>query len=470
MNRASSSRGFFPRGPVLGVLGFLPIVFVVFGNFPGAFALEGKTGKAFYPAVGVAAVELLADDSMVIAGGIHPRFVRGQEGQLRVTAFLLAGSPTNKVAFVTCDVLMITKEVLRPALERIEKEVGMPAAAVLVAPTHTHHAPSTVRVHGYGPEEAFCRQLEEAIAKAVAEAARSLEPATAFFAMGEEKTVGQNSRLLLSDGKIYWIGPRHDAVRPTGPVDTDLPVLFFRRADGSMKAFFFAHAVHAIGTVSGNVRSPTFYGLAVQQLEKEWNAIGGYFPGPCGSTHRLDITPVEAQERIVSAVRQAVAAGQPWRLEPMVAVKRPFHYQIRYFDEQAEDQAVDSYCRSRVGEGAEAIIAVFRRMRRELAPLQGENRSTEIQAIRLGDLCFVGVPAEFFPSLALEIKRRSPIPITYVIELANDWIGYVPDAEAFDLGGYQVWTGFHSYVARGTGERLVEEVLQLLAEVANVPN
>src|SRR2546430_11194572 len=48
-----------------------------------------------------------------------------------------------------------------------------------------------------------------------------------------------------------------------------------------------------------------------------------------------------------------------------------------------------------------------------------------------------------FRSLGQDIKRRSPFRYTYVAELANDWIGYLPDRPAFDLGGYQTWTGLH---------------------------
>ena len=62
----------------------------------------------------------------------------------------------------------------------------------------------------------------------------------------------------------------------------------------------------------------------------------------------------------------------------------------------------------------------------------------------------------------MNIKERSPIKKTFVAELSNDWIGYLPDLEAHRLGGYQVWTGYHSYYEPGTGERMVDEVLQLL--------
>ena len=53
----------------------------------------------------------------------------------------------------------------------------------------------------------------------------------------------------------------------------------------------------------------------------------------------------------------------------------------------------------------------------------------------------MGVPAEYFTSLGVDIKQRSPIKDTFVAELANDWIGYLPDREGHQLGGYQTWMG-----------------------------
>ena len=57
-------------------------------------------------------------------------------------------------------------------------------------------------------------------------------------------------------------------------------------------------------------------------------------------------------------------------------------------------------------------------------------------------------------SLGMDIKKRSPFPYTYVAELANDWIGYLPDREGHALGGYQTWMGLQSYAEPGTGERM----------------
>jgi neutral ceramidase len=135
---------------------------------------------------------------------------------------------------------------------------------------------------------------------------------------------------------------------------------------------------------------------------------------------------------------------------------------VRHFEEQQEDRHVLEYCRQYAPGATDEIAAVFRDMRKHLAPQQGQERETWIQALIIGDIALVGVPAEFFTKLGLDIKNISPFRHTYVAELANDWIGYLPDADAHKLGGYQTWTGYHSYAEPGTGERMVEEVAGML--------
>jgi hypothetical protein len=148
----------------------------------------------------------------------------------------------------------------------------------------------------------------------------------------------------------------------------------------------------------------------------------------------------------------------------LTAAKIPFSFRVRHFDDPAEDAAVTAYCTKRIGPGAEGVIEVFRTMRQELAPQQGQERTTWLQALRIGDIVLVGVPAEFFTGLGVELKRRSPFPQTFVAELSNDWIGYLPDREGHQLGGYQVWTGFHSYAEPGTGERMIDAIVETLEQ------
>lgn len=418
--------------------------------------------------VGAAAAEFVAEDSMEIGGSILPGKLTGQEGKLRAVAVVLEKKPFPKVAIVACDVLMLTRDLLDPVAAEIEQATGIPAANVLINCTHTHHAPSTVRVHGYGRDEKFCAEVQRKIAQAVREANANLskDDCEFLFHLGREETVGMNSRQMLSDGTIFWTGKRDDFVRPTGPFDPELPVLAFRDSARKWRALIYNHSTHTIGVRTGGKRSPSYYGLAAQELEEELGGVVSFLEGASGSTHNLLVPAPVALTRMKEAVKEALSQAQPRAVERLAAMKRPFAFKVRTFEEAKEDAAIVSYCRKRMPERAETTIEVFRKMRRELAAQQGQERTTWLQAMVIGDVAIVGVPAEFFTKFGIDIKNRSPFRQTYVAELANDWIGYVPDRDAFLLGGYQVWTGFHSYCEPGTGERIVDAVVGMLKEMA----
>jgi hypothetical protein len=418
---------------------------------------------------GAAAARLTADDAMVIGGGIGPGKAHGQEGELRASAVVVEGPrrERERICLVACDVLMIERDILDRAARRIEKETGIPFDHILINATHTHHAPTTVTVHGFRREEAFTRQVEEKIFESAVAAFRRLGPATLHFRLGEESSVGRNSRLLLSDGTIYWVGSHVDAVRPTGPFDPELPVLAFRRPDGSNEAIVFNHSTHTIGTRTPGVRSPSFYGLAAQELEKETGGTVLFFEGASGSTHNLDLKANEAEYRIKQAVALALEKVRGRPVERIAAVRKEIALHVRRFDEAKADREAVDYCTRRIpdAKAAHSVIDTFRSMRKVLASRQGEVRKTWVQAIDLGGIALVGVPGEFFTVLGQEIKRSSPYRYTYVFELANDYVGYIPDKAGFDRGGYQVWMGLHSFLERGSGEIIVDEAVRLLEQL-----
>jgi hypothetical protein len=416
--------------------------------------------------VGAAASELEADDSMIIAGGITAGKATGQEGKLRCVATVLELAPV-RLALVACDVLMMTRQTLDPVVAEIERTTRIPPSHILVNCTHTHHAPSTMKLHDYGADGEFTKRVQRAIVEAVQRAATNLAECRFFFAVGEEKAVGRNSRVLLDDGQIYWIGPHTNFVRPTGPFDPDLPVLAFRDRADKLRALLFNHSTHTIGTRSPGKRSPSIYGLAGQELEDELGGVFAFFEGASGSTHNLELTGAECVHHLKESIRQTLGQAQAREVRRLAAIKRPLKYRVRRFDDAAEDAAVTRYCRKYAPSGAEVIINVFRHMRHELAPAQGEERETWVQVFRIGDVAIVGVPAEYFTQLGLDIKNRSPFRYTYVAELANDWIGYLPNLEGHKLGGYQVWTGFHSYAEPGTGERIADQAVAMLKELVD---
>ena len=420
--------------------------------------------------VGAAAVDLQADDTMVIGGSILPRFAKGQEGKLRAVAIVVQDTQGRRVAIVACDVLMLNRDYLDPAATEIEKRTGIPASHVLINCTHTHSAPTTCTVHGYKREEGFCRQVQTAVVEAVIQAdtnARRSPPAQLMFHLAQEKTVGQNSRLRLADGRIRWTGAATEAdAPPTGPFDPDLPVMGFRRSDGTVAAMLFGHSTHNMGTLATNVRSPAFYGMAAQDIERQLGAVTLFLQGASGSTHNLSLKPAQAEQTVRTAVLDAWKAAAALPAKRVGSIKREVTVTVRRFNEAKEEEAVTSYCRKYIpGPRAEETIQVFRNMRQQLAGLQGQKRKTWVHAMQIGDVAIVGVPAEYFTVLGLDIKKRSPFRHTIIAELANDWVGYIGDKPAYALGGYQLWMGLHSWTEVGTGELVADEAVKLLKEL-----
>jgi len=224
--------------------------------------------------VATAAEELLCDYSIVIAGGIGLGKVSGQEGKLRATALVISGGRI-KLCIVTCDLTKMDRDFTDEVGRKIEIECGIPYKNILITASHAHHVPATVGIHGYSRDETIVKRLQDAIFLAVSKANNELEKASnsqMYFWLGQELTVGQDIRLLLSDSTINWSDRKDDEIRPTWNVDSELPVISFRSDEENFEALLFNHSIHNIGSRKGGVRSPAFYGLAAQDLEEE---LGG---------------------------------------------------------------------------------------------------------------------------------------------------------------------------------------------------
>ncbi|MBU0714241.1 MAG: hypothetical protein KJ964_02655 [Verrucomicrobia bacterium] len=409
---------------------------------------------------------------------------RTEEAPLRASAVVFDVA-SKRFCFVSCDTLIIPEDVLASAAPEIVRQAAVSFENLLICATHTHHAPSTIDILGFKRDKTFCDHLAKAIIQSAVAAARVLDnPRTApdkaqaelAFAETQEATVGMNSRYLLKDGSIGWYAYAwEDVVRPTGPYDPDLAVLAFRRPAGELAGLIFNHSVHNIGSLSPNVWSPAFYGLTARELERRLGATTIFLPGAFGSTHNTSefgctpnpraVSTRECVHRLTAAVEHGLRLSRPLAQGPVKAIKRPFKYRVRRFDEAKEAATVKSWGEKYAPDVAEALQRDFHEMRVIMGPLQGREQQAWLQTIRLGDVALVGVPGELFASLGLEIRRRSPFRWTYLVGLANGTLGYIGDRAGYELGGYQLWAGQHSLTEPGTGETLVDQAVAMLGEL-----
>jgi len=70
-----------------------------------------------------------------------------------------------------------------------------------------------------------------------------------------------------------------------------------------------------------------------------------------------------------------------------------------------------------------------------------ERLPIEVNAVRIGPLALIGVPAEVFTIFGFAIKQRSRFRTTAVVGYANDLVGYIARPRDYED------TGFGSYAA-----------------------
>lgn len=412
--------------------------------------------------------------------GAEPVFAKGHEGEFRATALVVEAE--TRLCFVVCDALIIPTATIRAASARIAATTSIPEAHVLIAATHTHSGPAVLDFFGGTPNAEYLRRMEDGMVAAVQQACAALDdPAQGpndtqvelLLGQSQEATIGRNSRLLLKDGQVGWFSYQEaDVVRPTGPHDVDVPVLVFRRPDGTAAGVIFNHSVHNIGATNWDVFSPAFSGLARGEFEQRHGTTALYLPGAFGSSHNNTydgggLEPAELVQRLVDAVEDGLQNARPCLFGSVSVLQRPFAYRLREFDEARAAEDVRRYARRYFPEQADANERMFGTMRAEMAPVQGEERTTLLTVMRLGEVAVVGIPGEMYARLGLGLRRRSPFRHTIIIGLANEEIGYLPDRKAYDDGGYQTWVGWHCRVAPGTGEAMVEQALAMLEELSD---
>lgn len=414
----------------------------------------------------------LTDDNMSELKSQTKVFSRPWEGEFLASALVIEAE--ERICLVSFDAIIPPLAVTRAAAKGINLATGIPEDHILICGTHTHSGPSTADFPGSQPNKEFLRRLEEGSILAATRASAAAQSSGAveiLFGKSQEATVGRNSRLLLKDDSVGWSGyEEKDTVRPTGPYDPDLYVLAMRRADGTFAGLAFNHSVHNIGRLRADCMSPCFYGLTAQQTGKQHNTTTLFLPGAFGSTHNITyknsgVPPEECVHRVTAAIEEALGRVEPALPGPVRVLNRTFTYRIRRFDEAREAATVKYYMEKYVSR--DGTQEYFKNMRAGMASHQNEECSTRLQVIRLGDIVFVGIPGEMFAQLGLELRRRSPFRHTCIIGLANEEIGYIPDRKAYEDGGYQTWVGWHSRLAPGTGEAMIDEAVDMLNELYN---
>lgn len=362
----------------------------------------------------------------------------------------------TKVAIVTTDLLGLAFDLVEEIRRGIEEHTGIPRANIMLPSSHTHSGPATISI-GCGDRNEACAQVTKMkIIGAVRMAHANLRPAQVGYER-ESVQCGVNRR-EARDGRTVL------GVNPAGKVAPYVDVLRVDDAQGNMMAVLFSHAAHPVA-LGGNsyVISADFPGYAMDTVERVFgeDVVALFAQGCCGNINcKLRGTTKETRilgQTLGGAVIKAAAPLQTSKGGPLGSVSEVIHLPLQkplpVPEAQKELDKAEAALKEAILSKNAGRVRISRRLRDWASEMLGlaregdkpRTRAFEIHAIRIGDLALVGLPGEVFVEYQLWIDEHSPFPRTFVFGYTNGVIGYVPTAEAYPKGGYEVDSAFRIY-------------------------
>jgi hypothetical protein len=400
----------------------------------------------------------------------RPDGARGVHDPLMARALVLDDGVT-RLALVSVELLWLRRAAVEAIRAAVAARCPIAAANVFIFCTHTHGGPAPHRL------DSWDFPLYERIADAVVTAYERRQPAQLGAGFGQLFGYSINRR---------WLNR---------PVDPAVGVVRVDRADGTPLAVVSHFACHAVVMGYDNLLiSGDYPGYASRLLEQELGhgVIALFAQGGAG-----DINP------LTETVRQRLAAGHP------VAAIGDVSFYYGYKPGLTPDdpaQAPDAWNIGDRGGGqflecetlARALNAEALRVWRGIVPQTdaplwyetltvdaavgageppaqglpealssilsekvGDSIPLEIALVGIGSAVLLGQPGEIFSENAVAFRKRAQqmrYPHPMLISYANGSLAYLPPANAFPEGGYEVGWALGLGISRYTQDRIAAAI------------
>jgi hypothetical protein len=418
-----------------------------------------------------------------MSGYYYTRLSEGVHDDLYAKALVLDRDGV-RVAMVSCDLISIGRPSVEEARRLIEKNTGIPAIHVMISATHTHTGPvlvdRTSRDLTMGRDRPITKEyldeLPGKIAESVRLAASDLQTVKVSAGTGHETSLSFNRRYLMKDGGVRFNPGRMnpDIVRPVGPIDPDVSVLYFESPRSAALATYVNFPMHLDTT--GGLQISADYPFTLSQVlgrVKGTDMLTVFTTGAAGNVNHIDVKNSEQLKGFAEAGRIGTAlAGEVLKTYTRLGPVSPGPLQVRQeilklplpqIKEDDLQKARELAARFETPNNPAFMELVFAFKTLDVAERQGRPLEAEVQVITLGDqIAWVGLPGEIFVELGLDIKKVSPFAYTTIVELANGSVGYVPNQKAYPEGSYEV---ISARCGSGSGELMVQAAIRMLGEM-----
>lgn len=403
----------------------------------------------------------------------------------------------QRVALVGLDALSVKHSVVEAARALIEEKTGIAPANVMVGASHSHSAgpgmgpmpgdfadsfdpelcEDMAQNRGTAPDPCYLEYLSKQIASAVIIADQTKQDAKLAVGSGEEPTVAFNRRFIMKDGaqQTHPGKGNPNIVGFAGPADPEVGVLSAWTPEGGFLGCTVNFTCHGT-TGNTGISADWIYWLR----KCITGGMGGgevvFLNGACGDVTQVNNVSLQESEfgpkwsrrvgyKVGAEALKVLSMAEPTELGPICAARQTIMLEPREITEEMFETELE-YVKN---ETCDDFGYIFHR---DIVLLHEWNKiepqvPCEIQAIQVGPVGFVANPGEYFCQYGLNIKERSQFPLTYVVELANGCIGYVPtpDAMGENGGGYEQKHAMSSKLAVEAGQMIEDASVELLARL-----
>lgn len=356
---------------------------------------------------------------------------------------LVLESNHEKVAIITADLIGFQTEYADTIRKGIAEKLGIKAESVLVSASHTHSGPATMFLRRWGAiHEDFVHVVQEKIIGVATVAANMMSEARIGVSKGQAEGVGANRR-----------DPEH------GSIDPEIGVIRVDNSQGEMMAALINYSCHPVAAHNyKNLISADFPGYTTKVIEKVKGdgVVALYTTGAAGDINPRQMHHIKYAEKFGNMVGgEALKVAESIETQPDLALNvasEQVHIPVRQLPEASELGDMLSESRKKLAELEENGEASYQQLMNAYILLEWaqdalgvveagrtvDHLKMEIQAVRINDAVLVAIPGELFVDIGLNIKRGSPYPYTFIIEMANGATCYLPTQKAFEKGGYEL--------------------------------
>ncbi len=441
-----------------------------------------------------------------VPGAYGKRFATDVRDALKARAAVFDDG-RNTIALVGLDTCAVGARTVRLIREAVEQKTAgkIKPGSITVAASHTHSGGPLL---GFHPDEMadasplirklaleckinvepeYERLVVERVSDAVCLAFNRMDAVKFSVGSGEEQGVWVfNRRIKMKCGRAFTHPGKGnpDIVAPAGPVDPEVGVIGGWRENNTLAGCIVNFSCHGT-TWQKTIISADW----IAAMEKTIRAVYGrdvvvvFLNGACGDVATADniglrqnLSPEEKLEmlgtRVGAEAVKVLAASERGDLAPVVSISQKIKINRRILSPEKIEKSLET-AQKLIGDASnwesDEFIWATEKLLFDYILKKEKTKETEIQAVQIGPVVFLTTATEYFCSLGLKIKHavRKRFPFVYVVELANDVIGYVPDAEAFGSagGGYETRLTAYSNLEPKAGDIIAEACIALAGKL-----